>query len=178
MHYQPTLRELFLAFLQIGVSSFGGALPWARRILLEERKWLDDKAFTEMLTISQTLPGPNIVNLASYYGTRHRGALGAAAACLGLLVVPMAIVLTLSMIYLKFAHISQVKGAILGMTAAATAFMYSQAVKLSKPFSHNAIAVALAVATFLIGIVLRWPMPLVLLACGAVSIGLAFKGRV
>jgi chromate transporter len=176
MLHHPTLRELFLAFLQIGVSSFGGALPWARHVLLDQRKWLDDKAFTEMLTISQTMPGPNIVNVATYYGAYHRGVLGAAATCIGLLAVPMCIVLALSMIYLKFAHLAPVKGAILGMTA--TAFMYSQAVKLSKPFSKNKIAVAMALATFLIGIALHWPMPLVLFTCGAVSIALAFKGRI
>jgi chromate transporter len=176
--HHPTTTELALAFLQIGVSSFGGALPWARRILVEERKWVGDKSFTEMLTLAQALPGPNIVNIAAYYGFRHRGMLGAVASLAGLLVVPMLIVLAMARLYLEFAHVSQVKGAILGMTAAATGFMFAQAVKLSKPFASNKLAVAIAVATFGIGVVLRWPMPLLLFCCGAVSVLLAFKGRV
>jgi chromate transporter len=176
--HHPTNTELALAFLQIGVSSFGGALPWARRILVEERKWLGDKSFTEMLTIAQALPGPNIVNIAVYYGFRHRGMMGVVASSLGLLVVPMLIVLAMAKLYLMFAYVPQVKGAILGMTAAATGFMFAQAVKLSKPFSNNKLAIAIALVTFGIGVVLRWPMPLLLFTCGAVSVFLAFKGKV
>jgi chromate transporter len=176
--HRPTNTELALAFLQIGVSSFGGALPWARRILVEERKWLGDKSFTDMLTIAQALPGPNIVNIAVYYGFRHRGMLGVGAGLAGLLIVPMLIVLALAQLYLAFAHVPQVKGAILGMTAAATGYMFAQAVKLSNPFVHNRLAVAIAFATFGIGVLLRWPMPLLLFTCGAISVFLAFKGKV
>ena len=176
--HRPTITELALVFLQIGVSSFGGALPWARRFLVEKRKWLSDKSFTEMLTIAQALPGPNIVNIAVYYGYRHRGIVGVAAGVAGLLIVPMLIVLALAQLYLAFAHVPQVKGAILGMTAAATGFMFSQAVKLSQPFIHNTLAVGIACVTFAIGVLLHWPMPLLLFSCGAVSVFLAFKGKV
>jgi chromate transporter len=176
--HRPTNTELALAFLQVGVSSFGGALPWARRVLVDERKWLGDKSFTEMLTIAQALPGPNIVNVAVYYGFRARGLLGVLASLLGLLVVPMLIVLGIAKLYLAFAHVPQIKGAILGMTAAATGFMFAQAIKLSKPFSKNNLAIVIALATFAIGVGLHWPMPLLLFTCGAVSVALAFKGKV
>ncbi len=175
--HQPTNTELAFAFLQIGVSSFGGALPWARRVLVEERGWLSEKSFTEMLTIAQALPGPNIVNVAVYYGFRHRGLVGVGASVAGLLIVPMLIVLALAQAVLAFAHVSQIKGALLGMTAAATGYMFAMAVKLSKPFVGNALAVAIALVTFGLGATLRWPMPLLLLTCGAVSIFLAFKGK-
>jgi chromate transporter len=176
--HRPTNTELALAFLQVGVSSFGGALPWARRVLVDERKWLGDKSFTEMLTIAQALPGPNIVNVAVYYGFRARGLLGVLASLLGLLVVPMLIVLGIAKLYLAFAHVPQVKGAILGMTAAATGFMFAQAIKLSRPFSKNNLAIVIALVTFAIGVVLHWPMPLMLLICGVVSVALAFRGKV
>src|SRR5205814_7634015 len=45
----PTKRDLFLGFLIVGLQGFGGVLPFARRMLVEERRWLDEREFTEVL---------------------------------------------------------------------------------------------------------------------------------
>ena len=69
----PTLRELFFGFMQVGVSGFGGVLPFARRMLVEERRWLTADEFNEVLSLGQFLPGPNIVNVSVIVGRRfHR----------------------------------------------------------------------------------------------------------
>ena len=60
----PTLGDLFLAFAGIAIMGFGGVLPWARRMLVEERRWLTAEEFTETLSLGQFLPGGNIVNMS------------------------------------------------------------------------------------------------------------------
>ena len=46
----PSAAELFLRFTQVGASGFGGVMPWARRMLVEERRWLSDEEFSEALS--------------------------------------------------------------------------------------------------------------------------------
>ena len=76
-----------MAFLKIGLSGFGGVLPFARRMLLDQKQWLTELEFNEVLALSQFLPGPNIINVAIIIGRRLQGPAGAlaAAAVLGAL---------------------------------------------------------------------------------------------
>ena len=78
---KATLGGIFLAFLLIGATSFGGGvITYLRSSLVDKHGWLDDREFVELLSISQTLPGLNATNVPVLVGDRLRGALGAAAA--------------------------------------------------------------------------------------------------
>ncbi len=55
---RPGLLDLFLAFVGISVSGFGGALPWARRAIVERRRWMSAEEFNEAFSLAQFLPGP------------------------------------------------------------------------------------------------------------------------
>ncbi|HXC62193.1 MAG TPA: chromate transporter, partial [Nitrospiria bacterium] len=54
-----SIGQIFLEFLIIGATSFGGVVPYLRESLVIKRHWIDDKEFVEMLSISQSLPGLN-----------------------------------------------------------------------------------------------------------------------
>ena len=71
---RPTIAGIFTGFFMIGVRGFGGVLPWARRTIVEERKWLTAAEFTEVLGLCQFLPGGNIINVSVAVGSRFRGA--------------------------------------------------------------------------------------------------------
>jgi chromate transporter len=58
---RPPLSELFRAFVGVSLSGFGGALPWARRMIVERRRWMTNEEFNETFALSQFLPGPNTV---------------------------------------------------------------------------------------------------------------------
>lgn len=75
--------RLFVGFLKIGLSGFGGVMPFARRMLVEQQRWLTELEFLDVLSLSQFLFGPNIVNVSIIVGRRFRGATGAVAACAG-----------------------------------------------------------------------------------------------
>ena len=81
----PTTRQIFMAFLLLGATSFGGGVVgYLRQSLVARHRWLDDKTFVEMLGISQTIPGLNAVNMAILAGDRLRGTVGAVAAAAGM----------------------------------------------------------------------------------------------
>ena len=75
-----SIWSIFLEFLIIGATSFGGVIPYLREALVSKRNWIDDKQFVEMLSISQSLPGLNATNMAILVGEKLRGAPGAISA--------------------------------------------------------------------------------------------------
>src|SRR5688572_1783188 len=95
----PTLSELFFGFAKISVSGIGMILPWARRLIVEEQRWMTPEEFNEAFSLAQFLPGPNIVNMSVVFGSRMRGAPGAAVTLAGLLGPPFLIVIGLSVLY-------------------------------------------------------------------------------
>ncbi|MDR5745482.1 chromate transporter [Caballeronia sp. LZ029] len=84
----PTSFALFKAFFFIGLTGFGGVLPWARRMLVERLGWLTNREFAELLPLAQLLPGPNVANIATVLGRQYHGAKGAAIAVFGLYLAP------------------------------------------------------------------------------------------
>src|SRR3954462_1042420 len=91
--------SLFVGFLKVGLSGFGGVLPFARRMLVEERRWLSEEEFTGVLSLSQVLPGPNIVNVSVIVGRKFQGWIGSILATVGLMLMPLVIVLSLAALY-------------------------------------------------------------------------------
>src|SRR5579859_4439700 len=87
------LRSLFGAFFWLGLSGFGGSLPYARRLMVDKLRWLSALEFVDMLSLCQFLPGPNIVNVAIYTGARFQGVFGALIASIGVVLGPVAVVL-------------------------------------------------------------------------------------
>ena len=174
--FVPSRRALFLAFLQIGVSAFGGALPWGRRILVENRKWLNDREFAEIVTVCQAIPGPNMVNMAVFVGTRYHGVLGALIAFIGIVGVPLVILLLLNNVYHAFSHLPQVQSGMHGMAAVATAYMLYMSIKMGGPFWKRPWGLVLCTVAASLALFAHWHMALVLLICGAVGVVLSKRG--
>ena len=181
---QPGLVELFLAFASMSVSGFGGVLPWARRALVEERKWLSAEEFNETFSFSQLLPGPNIVNFSVIFGSRLRGPAGAALALAGLLGPPLVIVTILAMLYVRYGDIGWMQRMLAGLAAAAAGLIISTVGKMAKPLFAKAfasrsldLAPFVALAVFVAIGLLRWPLPYVLIVAAPISIALAWFRR-
>jgi len=171
----PTLRELFAGFFGVGVSGFGGVLPWARRMLVEERRWLAPDEFTDVLSLCQFLPGPNIVNVAVTVGGRFHGVRGALAAVVGLLAAPFAIVVALGALYTTYGHLPAVEATIRGVSAAAAGLLVAMALKIAHTGLTRWSAVILAVATFG-GIALaRLPLLAVLAVVAPLSVAAVWR---
>ena len=170
--------ELFLVFNSLSLQGFGGVLPMAQRVLVERRRWLTREQFVEMLSVSQVLPGPNIVNLALMFGDRCFGLRGAFVALTGMLLVPMLIVLALTALYGHFADSPVVTGALRGMGAVAAGLVIATGLKLMTTMKRNPMGVptclAFATVTLLATAWLRWPLVWVILGLGPVAIAVAW----
>lgn len=173
----PTRTQLFTGFLNVGLQGFGGVLPWARRMLVEERRWLDERDFIEILSLSQFLPGPNIINVAVIVGSRFRGPLGAVAAVGGLMLMPFVIVITLAALYAHYEAIPAVRGATTGVSAAATGLIIATAVRMGAPLREKRWQIAVAAVAFVAIALLRLPLLWVLLVLGPVAVVLAWRMR-
>jgi chromate transporter len=171
----PSRRELFVGFLIVGMQGFGGVLPFARRMLVEQRRWLTEREFIEVLSLSQFLPGPNIVNVSIIVGSRFRGASGSMAASLGLMLMPFLIVLALAAMYAQFAAIDAVRGATNGVSAAATGLVIAVGIKMAQPLKGVAWQIAMAALTFVAIALLRIPLLWALAILAPVSIAIAWR---
>ncbi len=155
----PTLLDLMLGFGKIAVVSFGGGLSaWARQVVVEERRWLDDDDFLSALTLCRILPGPNQLNLAVYVGTRTRGFPGAIAALIGLLTLPIGIILALGAVYFAYRDEPQVQAVLRGITAASVGLTLSMGFKVLPRYKTDPMAWALIVASFIAAGVMRYPL--------------------
>jgi chromate transporter len=178
-HDGPTPRALFVAFLVMGLSGFGGVLPWARRVLVERTGWLTAESFNDTLAFCQSLPGPNIVNMSVVVGDRFAGPAGAAAAFTGLVAAPVAIVLVLAVIYQRYGSLGQAPHAIAAIGAAAAGLVAATAVKMAWPLARRQplFAGALIALAFAGAGLARWPLAGVVLALAPVGWAIAWMRR-
>ena len=166
-----TLGELFLGFLSIGARSFGGVMPWAHRVMVEERRWMTEADFAETIGLCQFLPGPNIGNASIVVGKRWFGVRGSLVAFLGLFALPFVWVLALFALYADFAATNQTLRAIVtGVGAAGAGLFLGTAIKLGRVLVRKPAALALIAACFIAAGILRISLFLVL----PVSIGIAY----
>lgn len=172
-----TLAALFAGFFGMGLSGFGGVLPWARRAIVERRRWLTPAEFTDLLALCQFLPGPNIVNLSIALGARFRGLAGAFTCVFGLLAAPFCVVIGLGVVYARYGHLSVVQHTFHGLAAAASGLVLATALKIAAPLWKRPAGMAVAAASFVAQVVLHVPLPLLLLVLIPVSMGLAWYGR-
>jgi chromate transporter len=152
------LRELFAGFFSVGISGFGGTLPWARRMVVERRGWLTGAEFTDLLALSQFLPGPNIINFSVCLGVRFRGLPGAVAALTGLLSAPLVIVLCLGALYGASGDNALLGRAFHGLAAAASGLVLATALQIAAPLRGRRLGLAVAGVAVLAIAVLRLPL--------------------
>jgi chromate transporter len=168
-----SLGELFAGFFQIAIFGFGGVLPWARRMIVEQRGWLDDAEFNEMLGLCQFLPGPNVVNLSICVGARFQGWRGSVVCIAALLALPFWFAIGGGYLYVKYGDLSTVRGAMAGVSAAAAGLVIAMGAKMARSGIDGSRAGAVAAAGVVGVAVMRWPVGWVLLALIPISILLA-----
>ena len=175
----PSLLELFFRFALCSVMGFGGVLPWTRRMIVDERRWMSADEFNEAFSLSQFLPGPNIVNFSVVFGSRFGGAAGAAVAFAGLLGPPVAIVTVLAALYAQYGDIAVLGRILAGISAAAAGLLIAMVAQMARPLFRRDMAWAPAIAAVAFVAVgpLHWPLQWVLLALAPVSIGIAWWRR-
>jgi chromate transporter len=129
----PSVLQIFLEFLIIGATSFGGGVvAYLRSGLVTKRAWLDDKGFVELLAISQSLPGLNSTNMAILVGDRLRGVAGSIAGIVGMCLPGGVFMYIVGMVYREHGDHPLATAALKGVAAAAVGLILSTAVQLAR----------------------------------------------
>jgi chromate transporter len=175
----PTLVDVFVAFLIISLSGFGGVLAWSHRMLVEERKWMTQEEFNDAYALCQFLPGPNIINLSVVFGRQIGGIPGAVAALTGLIGPGFAIMAFFAWLYSIFGDLDMLRRMFTGVAAAAAGLTISTGAKMASSMFKDRLGFAPFVALGILVAVggLRWPIYWVLLVAMPVSIVLAWWSR-
>ncbi len=174
--FRPPLAELFRAFVGVSLSGFGGALPWARRMIVERKGWMTTEEFNETFALSQFLPGPNSLNFAIVFGARFGGGAGAALAVVGLMGPPLAIVVVLAFLYERYGDIAVLSHVLAGIAAAATGLLVAMVIKMAGPLFVRRwnSAPVVAILAFVGVAILHYPLPYVFVVVAPVSVALAW----
>jgi chromate transporter len=176
---QPASRkELFVVFTVLALQGFGGVLAIAQRVLCEQKRWLTREQFVEILSVAQVLPGPNVCNVALMVGDRFFGWRGAFAALAGMMAIPLAIVLLVTVAYAQYAVHPAVAGALKGMGAVSAGLIIGTGLRVAGALRTNPMRIpfcgALFAATFGAVALLRWPLVWVILVLGPVACAYAW----
>lgn len=112
------LKDIFFLFLKVSCMIFGGGiviLPLLEQEAVKKRGWVTKEELVEYYAVSQVIPGINIPDVAMFIGYKLRGKSGAVAACLGLVIFPFIIMLSLALFLNAIIHNGFVKSAFWGL---------------------------------------------------------------
>lgn len=166
-----SIASIFLEFLFIGATSFGGGVvAYLRDGLVDKRGWVTDQDFVEYLAISQSLPGLNATNMAVLVGDTLRGYLGAVAALIGICLPGGVLMFAIGIAYHKSGTNPLVTAALKGVAAAAIGLILATTIKLGKKsLSHVYDLVFVALTVYGVDR-LHQSVPRVLVVVGIIAI--------
>lgn len=169
---RPSFGEAFRTFLRIGLLSFGGPagqIATMHRILVDEKKWVDEARFLHALNYCMLLPGPEAQQLATYVGwLLHRTAGGVVAGTL--FVAPgFVVMLGLAALYAGLHDVGIVQGLFFGLKPAVLAVVLEACLRIGRRALKGPSAVSVAALAFLSIFALGVPFPVIVL--GAAVLG-------
>ncbi len=166
-----SLGAVFKLFLTVGAISFGGGVvAYLREYIVRGYQWMDDDEFLDALEIGQTLPGLIAVNLSVIIGDRVRGAMGAVAAALGVLLPGTTIVMVAGVLYMGNRQNATVNHFLGGIAAAAVGLLTAVALQLGHKQLIHLRDFLLVMATFVAISLLHQSLLVVILVIGPVAI--------
>jgi len=159
-----SFAEALRFWLKLGFISFGGPagqIAIMHRVLVDERKWIDEQRFLHALNFCVLLPGPEATKLATYIGWLLHGTRGGLAAGI-LFVLPGALVmLGLSLLYALGQGVPAVEGALFGIKAAVLVIVVEALVRIGRRALNTRLLVGVAAAAFIGIFFLNVPFPLI-----------------
>jgi chromate transporter len=156
--YPPPAGRLFIEFARMGLSGFGGVLPFVRRAVVDRNRWMDDREFAELFSVAQVLPGPNVVNVSLMLGYRYAGVRGAIFAFSGLVLVPMVLILAIVTLYARFNDLAFVRHMLQGMMAVSAGLVLATGMRMALAQPRTVRAALMGGGAVLAVGILRFPL--------------------
>jgi chromate transporter len=160
----PGFEEFFKVWLKIGCVNFGGPagqIAMMHRVMVDEKKWIDEARFLHALNFCMLLPGPEAQKLATYIGWLLHGVRGGLTAGI-LFVLPGALfMLGLSLLYALGRGFSIVDGALFGIKAAVLVIVVEALIRIGKRALKTSLLMGLALVAFIGIFFFALPFPLI-----------------
>src|SRR6185436_7684085 len=174
----PNFGEFFKVWLKIGCVNFGGPagqIAMMHRVMVDEKKWIDEPRFLHALNFCMLLPGPEAQKLATYIGWLLHGVRGGLTSGI-LFVMPGAFVmLGLSLLYALGRGYTVVDGALFGIKAAVLVIVVEALIRIGKRALKTPLLLSLAAAAFVGIFFLALPFPLIVAAAALIGYFVARK---
>lgn len=165
----PSFAEALKVWTRIGLTSFGGPagqIALMHKILVDEKKWLDERTYLLALNFCTLLPGPEAMQLATYSGWRLHGTKGGLAAGLLFVLPGAAVILALSIMYAEFGSVPAVSALFTGIKAAVLAIVIEALLRISKRSLKGTTEYAIAALSFAAIFFFQVPFPIIVIAAG------------
>ncbi|MBI5375689.1 MAG: chromate efflux transporter [Candidatus Schekmanbacteria bacterium] len=172
---QPSIGGLFISFLRLGSTAFGGPsmVDYIRRMAVEKKQWLDEDSFRNGVALCQAIPGATAMQTAAYVGLKTRGAAGAAASFIGFGLPAFFLMVILSALYGYTHNLSTVVSAFSGLQAVIVAIVANAALSFGRAYLKTWKQVIIAgIAAILFGLGVN-PIAVILIAA---LLGIALIG--
>lgn len=175
---KPSFGEAFLTWLKVGCINFGGPagqIAMMHRIVVDEKKWVDEPRFLHALNFCMLLPGPEATKLAAYLGWLANGLRGGLAAGI-LFVLPGAFVmLGLSLLYALGRGVPAIDGALFGIKAAVLVIVVEALIRIGRRGLKTATLIALSLLAFIGIFFFALPFPLIVITAAVVGYVVALR---
>ena len=164
------LLSLFKTFFKIGAFTLGGGyamIPIIEAEVVQKRKWIDEKLFTDLIAVAQTCPGVFAANISIFIGYKLRKTKGAMVTCLGTCLPSFLIILAIAMFFTAFKDNPWVARAFQGIRPAVIALILVPMVDMARKSCKKWWAWAIAVAS-LVAVAFLSVSPIYIILCVAV----------
>lgn len=163
---QPSIGRLFISFLRLGVTAFGGPamVAYIRRMAVEQKQWLDPDTFNDGVALCQTIPGATSMQTAAYVGLKTRGISGAAASFIGFGLPAFSLMMIFAALYTSIHNLPIAVSAFSGLQAIIVAIIANATASFGKTtFKARKSLVTAGIAAALFGMKVN-PILVILLA--------------
>ncbi|MDT8405885.1 MAG: chromate efflux transporter [Methylococcales bacterium] len=169
---EVSFREALAVWIRMGFLSFGGPagqIALMHKIIVDEKKWLDESRFLHALNYCMLLPGPEAQQLATYVGWLLHGVKGGIIAGVMFILPGAFAIFALSWLYVSLGELAVVEGVFFGLKAAVLAIVVQALIRIGRRALKGTLMSALAVGGFIALSVFGLPFPLVVLGAGAIG---------
>ncbi|MCI9475798.1 MAG: chromate transporter [Emergencia sp.] len=167
--------QLFWSFFKLGLFTIGGGMamiPLIQGIVVDEKHWMTEEEAVDCIAVSQGLPGVVAINMATYIGHQKKGIGGALAATIGVILPSFIIIIAIVKLLQGIGDNPYVKGALVGIKAAATGLIAFSAYKVGKQVLKKPFQWTLALASF--GLIAGLSVSAVWAIVGGIAAGLVY----
>jgi chromate transporter len=181
------LIDLFITFLIIGISAFGGGyavMPLIQNYIVDSRHWITMNELADITSLSQMTPGPIMINAATFVGIKVGGNVGGLIATLGSVLPSFILVLILGYLFSKHGNLHFIQNimkglrpTIVGLIAVAALTLFITSILISNPDGSIIGVEMTALVSFIVAFIISMKTKydtLVIVLVGAVIGAIAY----